>query len=249
MTDNLTNNVLKDIENQHITPRPRWQVITGRTAWWITLMLMSMLGTLAAAATLFQIQAADWPFLWQTDGWVRLFIWSLPYWWLGIVTITAVLAYFAIRHLPRGYRYRVPFVIAGFFIVISLAGWGLHALRFGGRAVNAWGNEFLPFHAAMQAHHQQLWIQPQGGLLAGEVIGTAPDVIMMRDFNGQEWELLAPASTTMPLFKRNERIRIIGDPLPDTATGTPRRFRVKRTAPWEGLPLPPGKAFERKMMR
>jgi hypothetical protein len=237
MSNNLTQEVLHDIEEHGVTPLPHWRVRAGKITWWVVLMLVSALGVFAAAATAFQIQGAGWPLLWHSNAWFSVFMWSLPYWWLLIITVTAVLAYSAVRHLPRGYRYRVPFVVAGFFLTISLLGWALHTWHFSGSTVDAWGRKVLPFHGAMQAHHQQMWIQPQKGLLAGEVIESSDDSMRIRDFSGAQWQLVA--SSSLPIFSPQAQVRVLGEPI-----ATPlrddnvRMFRVRRIEVWKKVRAP-----------
>lgn len=238
---------LKEIQEKNVQPFPRWRVLAVRALWWLALTAVSALGVLAAAATVFQIEAAGWPFLARANNWFSLLIWSVPYWWLVIITITALLAYFAIRHLPRGYRMRVPLVIAGFFLGIGLCGWILHELYWSGEIIDAWGQRILPFQAAMQAHHRQMWVQPQSGILAGEVIGREPNRMFLRDFSGTDWEIIVPASTTLPALTPQQRVRIFGDPLPAAGSAL-RKFRMEGMALWtnRGMVHMPG--HERMMV-
>lgn len=233
MSHDITKKVLEDIKSRDVSPLPHWRIAVGRGAWWIALMLVSALGILAAAATVFQIQRAGWPLFWHTSDWLHLAMWSLPYWWLGILTSTALLAYFAVKHLPRGYRLSVPLVAVGFFLVIGIAGWALHGLYLSGQMVDGWGRKILPFHEVMQRHHQQLWMQPEQGRLAGEVIEGAAAYMLIEDDNGTPWRVIA--SSTLAHFPRNARIRAVGTIVAPQASTTPAVFRAQHIEAWQDM--------------
>jgi hypothetical protein len=231
--------VLERIDQEHVAPRPRWQYTLRNVAFWCLWVLSILLGAAAVAATIFVIENAGWELSPATHESFPLFVLgSLPYLWLGTLALMLVLGYENFRHTKWGYR--TPLVgIMGLSILASFgAGVLLYQVGIGQAVDEGLGNR-LPFHHSAMSRQRVVWMSPDRGLLAGEVMSIADDAsrFQLHAYDGTVWNVSADLLTQgeREILSRFKDVRVVGRFIASTnESGKPELlFEACLVLPWE----------------
>ncbi len=236
--DHLAQRVLGRINDEHLTPRPRWEFLLKNYVFWGLGALAVLLGALAFSATIFEIQNVDWRLFPATHAdFLSFFFAAAPFIWVFALALSILVGYLYVRRTAHGYRYPL-IAIALSAVLLSLAlGSGLYATGFGGEIEEAVGDH-PPFYRPILVEERSWWLAPEKGLLGGEVETVAPGVtsFVLRDFSGQAWSIDTSDLRNRDLvaIAHGGTVRIIGAP----ATSTDSVFHACFVFPWmtRGIP-------------
>lgn len=244
--NDLTQKVLDRIEVERVEPRPAWQFTWKNRLYWLLFALLVILASCSLSALLFSLANAGWEFASVTNDTFGDFFWSvLPSVWIIAAIVVMFLAYENFRHTKNGYR--LPFLTAAGFGVLGIvvAGLALYASGFGQVVDEELGGQ-LPFYQPTFNRQQTMWMQPDRGLLAGEVmdVDTQNASFRIKSFDGQVWSLssadLSPRSRDMLMSKNI--VRVVGIISSVDENGNPV-FKPCFVFPWDvhggRFPSPP----------
>jgi hypothetical protein len=170
----IASSVLSRIEAEHVVPIPRSRFVVKESAVWAMGVFAIVMGSLGVASLIFTARFSEWEYYEATHDTILTFAMDIaPYAWLISLLIFTVLAYEAIRHTKRGYRYPVP--------ALTLAVIG--ASMIGGVAVSATGGgrfadhlaEYVPPYRSLEERKLVVWNKPDRGLIAGIVTDISED--------------------------------------------------------------------------
>ncbi|MFO0764922.1 MAG: hypothetical protein U0487_02655 [Patescibacteria group bacterium] len=242
--DPIADKVIGLIEQEHVTPRPRWQFALKERVLWLAAVLALVLAAAASGVTVFAIANAGFEFYPVTHRSLLPFLADvLPFAWMAIFIAAIYIAYENVRHTGRGYRYSFVLLIVG-GIVIALAG---------GTAVyvSGLGSEFeetvgahIPLHKPTVEQQKQFWNQPENGLLAGEIVDISKDFssVTIKSFDGTVWKVNGEDLRIRDCraLIQSKEIRFVGLPVKHTeANGETSVFHACFAIPWEvrGMPM------------
>ena len=226
----LSENILEEIKEKHIIPKPRWEFLLRDYVIWGMFAVLVIFGSIAFSVLVFMITDHDWD-IYKNLGksfWEFLLM-SLPYFWIVLILAFSVFAWYDLKKTKSGYRYT--------FTKIGLANIGLSILLgtvffysgMGMKIENAFADN-IPFYRAMHpARGISIWENPEKGLLAGEITGFIDDQgFNLRDLKNQDWIINALNSVWPGGVKSSEGmiIRIIGQ---QTGEST---FQASEVRPW-----------------
>src|SRR3989344_2241464 len=192
MQESCCNNVIEKINREAICPIPRWRFMLKYSAVWGLFMGTVLAGSIGVATFLYNfILDSDWDAYRYIDGnvWFH-FVSAFPYAWFGLTLFLLLAAYYNIRGTKYGYRYTALAVIA-LSMVISLIV-GIFAFFFGfGEAVDTALETHFKAYNAITYNKEDVWLRPDKGLLAGQVMETKPQdsKFVLRDFQNNVWEI------------------------------------------------------------
>lgn len=192
-TQDFSQDILAKIEERHMAPRPRWQVVFVRVLWWLMAVVALLLGGLAFASVLFFAREQLWDALASQVGGgdvLRL----VPLFWIMLFLALAYGAYRELRATPRGYRYEASFLVVGVFIGSMTLG-GLVCVA----GYEALPHEFLrdrlPGYETIVPDPPMAWHRPTVGRYAGIVLSTTTQGFVLKDLDGAE-RVIEITSTT-----------------------------------------------------
>lgn len=210
----LSSLVLSRIENEHLTPSARWHFLCKHYAVWLFWVLSIILGAVSVAVMLYVANHARFALYEAThETQLSFFIEVLPYVWIFVFGVMAVVAYFNLRHTRHGYRYSVWQVLLS-SIALSLTG-GVVLQVFGmGILIDAALGRDMPMYPSVERMEMRMWQMPDEGRLVGVFNGMdeTETQYLLLDASNEEWRVEAAELRDVDkrLLSSKSRVRIIG---------------------------------------
>lgn len=186
---NLIQSTLAKIKQEHIAPEPRWKFLARQFGVWMALGLIVLLGALSVSVVYFLLTQLDW----ELPGMMHqnIFFYGLgvfPYFWLFLLGIFSVVAFWGIRKTENGYRFswfKIIFLLVGGILLTGtvLSFIGVNK-RFNGSMMRS-----VPYYANHTITKEKQWMQPELGFLAGTIRNIEANTIALEDLNGQAWKV------------------------------------------------------------
>lgn len=213
-SEDLAHKVLDRIEEEHVVPRPKWQFTVKDRLFWVFWILSIVLGSLLAAALVFSFVNSGWEYRVLTHKNIFGFVWQvLPLIWIIALLGALLLAHENLRHTSRGYRF--PLVsIVGLSLLVTVIGGFLFYVAGAGRVVDEQVGGRIPSYRPVLKRQQQMWSQPEQGLLAGKVLEFDQEqaLLRLRGFDGNLYLINTQdlAEDSNDVLVERESVRVIG---------------------------------------
>jgi hypothetical protein len=228
----LIQDTIKKIENQHITPDPRWKHLIKKYGLWFLFAIILIFGAISLSMAFDNYNSLDqdlYPFMHQ--GRLMYLLSILPYFWIILMAIFLTAAFFGIRKTETGYRYSWPKILLMIVGGIAIFGILMSLFDFGGR-FNSRLTKEVPFYSQhMVVTKESQWMQPAKGFLAGTIISVSGKKLEIKDLNDENWNVSIDGGTLVKPsanISSKEIIKIIGKDLGD------HNFKAQEIRPWQG---------------
>jgi hypothetical protein len=155
------------------------------------------------------------------ENWFTFMVEVLPFIWVIVFGIMALLAVYNIKHTKKGYRYSITTVLAS-SIVLSFAG-GSALQFFGlGYSIDAVLGDQMSMYMSQEKIERQLWQHPQEGRLIGRQVATTlatSSVIVFEDVSGSRWriEIQELHPMDISLLATGKDVRLLGQTMNERA--------------------------------
>ncbi len=113
--EDLSQNILKELESRGTTPKPRWHFLFMRGLFWLLATASVVVGGIAFSV--------GWYVFFDNDGLhvtISNVLQVIPYIWIIVLATFIVCAYFGFRQTRKGYRYSASLVV-GLLLAASIA--------------------------------------------------------------------------------------------------------------------------------
>lgn len=213
--------ILDKIKEQNIQPKKRWEFLFKNYLLWFIFILSIVFGSLASAVTIFMIRHSVWSNLGPNfDPLHRLWL-NLPLFWLIILLLFWLLAWYDFKNTKHGYRYH-PALILLFNIFLSVI-FGLVVYQVGiGQKLEDSFFRRVPFYQQMFKRGGRMMTEPGNGHLPGVVKYITADKVVVEDFSGRIFEI----STSTDQFQVGQRVVLFGH------LDSDNNFSCSRINPW-----------------
>lgn len=185
---NLSDKILEKIKTKHIAPKPRWQFLLQQWLVWIFTSLSIMIGSFSFSVMIFNLVNNDWEFikLLNRSPLQHLFN-TLPYVWIVILILFVGLAYYNARHTKGSYKYQAYWFVIGSIVISMAMGSIFYAFGLAPRVHMA--AQKLPFLKELMHDRDKIWMNIEGGFIAGEVTGMRSGIGMfeLEDLENNFW--------------------------------------------------------------
>jgi hypothetical protein len=210
----LSHLVLQKIENEHVAQVPRWQFTLSEYSVWLLWVLSVCIGAIAFSVIIFFAMHARYaPYEATHDGAFLFFLEVMPYAWVVVFILMAVLAHFNLRHTKRGYKFAVWQILLSSIVVSFMGGALLHTAGMGFK-VDSFIAQRVPFLPTFHTWEARMWQEPQEGRMIGRFVheGTLPGVVTFEDAQGAQWELDTRELNPLDLDRlyKEEMVRVVG---------------------------------------
>ena len=227
---NFSDKIANKIKKENIKPKSKLVFLLKDYFIWSIFGVAIVIGGLAFVVMLFLLTSNDWDIHQHLDKsfWEYLLI-SLPYFWISILVLFLLLAYYNYRHTKEGYRYKTYLIVFGSVIMSIVIGTGLFFLGMGNKIEQIFADN-LPYYNNFTQHRIEMWNQPEKGLLAGEIIEFNDDVLKLKDFKKNIWKINTSDASWRggKVAQLGEQIKIIG------AKQSESEFTAQEIRSWVG---------------
>ena len=230
--NNISNQVLKQIKENKIKPKPRWYFLTKNYFIWSMFGISIILGSLAFSIVLFIIKQLDWDiYHYIGDSFLKTVFISLPYLWLIFLILFIGVAYYNFIHTKRGYRFKFISIILISLIISVTLGTILYSNGLSENLENMF-SEKIPYYNRLVYTCEKQWMQPERGLLAGTIIETGlPDnSFILIDLDNNRWTIHADKTIWKGKLipATGLKIKLIGKLMGNN------NFEAVEIRPWQG---------------
>lgn len=211
----LRDTLLKRIEHEQLSPRPR-AFFQGRECLVWSLWLLSVaVGAFAVAVSLFVMTYSQYELYEAThENFLTFFVEALPYIWFIVFGIMVYVAMYNLRHTKHGYRYPLWMILLSSVVLSLVAGSALQLFGFGYK-VDSFLGQNLDMYMSQNKYEQKLWQVPGEGRLIGRQVLTTvkpAQVVVFEDLTGQRWQMDVSElmERDMQLLASGETVRLLG---------------------------------------
>lgn len=226
----ISEKVIKDIQEQKVSPRPRWYFLFKNYGI-LTLFIFSILcGAIAVSTILFMIVDYDRGVASYLDrSELSDIIVSIPYFWIAILAIFLLFAHYEFKKFYTGYRYEIYKVFLISFALSVIIGTGLY---YGGldSQIDEFFSQKIPFYESLIYNNDDIWTAPAKGLLSGQVFEVGGvDTFTLVDPMGKVWEVIEVKKDKSDFshVKKGFRLKVIGKEVNDNT------FVAEDIKPWK----------------
>ncbi|MDD5464437.1 MAG: hypothetical protein PHP62_04770 [Candidatus Moranbacteria bacterium] len=229
---NLIQDTLAKIEKQHIVPEAKWRYLLKKYGLWLLFIIVLILTAVSFSVAFDNSSSLDWDlYRFMRQNRFAYILSILPYFWIILIGIFLIVAFFEIRRTETGYRYSWFKIF-----LITLGGIGIFGILispFGlGGKLNSKLTKEVPFYGQhMLVTKNSQWTQPEKGFLAGTIVSFSGNELGIDDLNGKDWNIQIDEKTSIRPsvnISKEEMIKIIG------TKQDANNFKADEIRPWSG---------------
>lgn len=223
--------VLAEIKLKHIAPIPRWIFVVKGISLWLLFSVTLVTGGIASAIMVYIFKNNDWDVYDRANGLVQFLLLTMPYLWIIGLIVIIIIARYEFGHTHSGYRYATYMIIGVSVVASVMLGFGFDRIGLAQAMDELFVNN-IPLYPMLSSHNgrEQIWSQPDRGLLSGMVVGKIDDQeLELVDFSGKPWKVLLDDMVIMRIIiplDLDDRIKIIGVNQGEAV------FKAKEIRPW-----------------
>jgi len=214
MENNPAKKIIEKIKQEKIVPESKFFLNWKNYLFWTVWVLTVLLGAIFFSLIILNLLDIH-PMIFRSLGLGKvtfIFFKTAPYLWIILALLTIVSGFYVFRKTKHGYRHSLLFVTSVGVLLISMLGTILHISKINKNI----GNKFFaygPVPRDIAFPEQRRWQSPMEGMLGGEVILVGDDVIELKSFNDDIWEVQYSDDTEMRIRKLKEEmiIEVLGE--------------------------------------
>lgn len=190
----IKEDILKKIEKDEITPKPRWWFVIGHVLLWVFFVLTVIIWALAFGMMLFEVFSSDRELLAfiRSSGVDVRNLSILPYVWISSAIITVVISFFFFRSTSHGYQHETWKMFTALFAISILLGGVLYMSRASEFADKKFQN--IPHYQELREDMRDRILSPDRWVLPGVFVQRDEDVAFRWRW-GEEWVIIFDCMT------------------------------------------------------
>ncbi|MBN2307178.1 hypothetical protein JXD20_04285 [Candidatus Peregrinibacteria bacterium] len=226
----LSTKILEKIRKEKMIPKSRYYFILMHTLLGTAILSSVMIGGIAIAIVIRHLTLTDWELAHQfTGSHIRSALLIAPYIWLIFIGISILLADTLYKHTKKGYRLKLWQLIMT-SVILSFVFGGTFYVTKADKPIEFSLSKKIPSYAEWKIKKAQIFVAPEKGVIAGEIIAIDEDEKMtIVDFKEKKWiiEKGEMRSRNEKPFEVGMQVGIIGE------TTNHEHFKAIRIAPWK----------------
>lgn len=213
MSENLSENVLKKIQENKIAPKAKWQFTLQMWLVRTFFVISIVLGGISFGISFYLLQA-DWSGYERVmpNAW-RFFTSVLPYFWLMSSVLCLVAAHWNFSHSRRGYRFSLEKILA-LNLTLSLLLGALFFFLGLAPVAESWFMSLSPGYRNSMLSRERVWQRPAAGVLAGQIYEVSSGgTFLLVDLDHNRWQVKQDSGTWVGgrfVVQKGEWVRIFG---------------------------------------
>jgi hypothetical protein len=214
--EELSQKILEKINQEKITPKPKWTFLLKDYFFWILGISSLLIGALATSVIVYILVNSNWDLIKHSSQSLSKYVFlSIPYLWVICFLIFIFSAYFNLKNTKKGYRYALATIIIFTFLFSVLMGTIFYGLGLG-HFINKTLTRNIPPYQKLIMKKEKGFNQPERGLILGTIIGT-PDKnhCEILDLEGDNWIINFDKNQPLleNILKEGNQVKIIGTPI------------------------------------
>lgn len=249
--ENLSQEILSNIKEHKITPRPKWEFLFKNYFIWTIGFLALFFGAVSTSLIVFMLRYNEWSSFSRLGGGpVEFLLLVVPIFWIISLAIFIILVYFNFKKTKHGYRYNHLLIVGGAIVLSIILGFGFFALGLGQR-IDALVGRNAPLYDTVINPRMHFWSNPEAGRLSGLVVAQDSEAdFVVVDNNNNEWKVNYVAEEDEKLVAM-KKSGFGDDEVFNIAVGRPVRFIGEKIIDHEFkakelVPFHPGREFFRR---
>lgn len=228
----LSEVVLQRIAEEQVQPVGKAKFLLLNWGIWVAWALTVTIGAISVAVMIFVGGHARFALHEAThDTPLSFFVEVLPYLWVAIFALMAILAYVNMRHTKTGYRYQVTHILVSSLLFSVAGGVVLHI--FGtGHMIDSGIGKRMPLYTSYEKIEERLWQRPEQGRLVGTFVGMdeTETLYIFKDAAHATWTIqtLELRNKDKRLLSSGRAVRVLGT----TTDEVERSFYACGVFPW-----------------
>lgn len=237
--EKISQEVLKQIKQSKINPRPKWFFKFKNYIFWFLFIISVIFGGFSIGTLIYQYenQNSFAAYYHLNNNFLESFFFAIPYFWLIIFLVLITFSIYDYFHTKKGYRYNV-FKIAGLSLLISLI-LGISFFYLGlGKIIDQELNQKVGFYHELNQQKEKVWNQPEKGLIAGTIKEIKSNkLFILEDLSGKSWQINYQNAQIFGRAKIEvgEQIKIVGE------KQDADKFNAQQIRPYAGNSMQKGK--------
>lgn len=223
--------ILEKIETQNIEPTPRWYFQFKNLAFWSVFLVSIFIGSVAFSIILYSVQQTDFVLISHLKhSKMESFLVLLPYFWLILLLVFSLLAFFSFKNFKKAYKYSLVSILS-LSVFLSIILGCLTFISGGAQFLERKFADKIEIYNSIEEKKIQHWMQPDSGFLAGTILEVKIDTLVLEDFNQIKWQIYFKDVFIPPVIEitEGEQIKIMGE---KTKEGY---FVAREIRPWKAF--------------
>lgn len=229
--EDISKKVLKVIREENVKPIPKWHFVLKSSFIWILFGVNLILGVIGTAIIIFLFADNDVVFdaSLVSNIWERLLL-MIPIAWIILTIIFLLVAYYNFKNTEGGYRFTALKIFALNIVIILILGFVVY-ITGGARRINNFFTRYIPHYSSTLDTRAMVWMRPEKGYLAGDIVSIEGKNLALLDLNGKTWNVEFSGAQVKPIVDLavGERIKIIGE------MSSENSFVAFEIRPWNGM--------------
>ncbi len=220
--EQISEQILNEIKQRRLSPRPRWQFLLLNSLWWLAAGLTVVAGGLSLALVINSFNTNDWAWAEYNGGWLSLAIGALPLAWLAAGLGLSLFGEYNLHHTKNAYRWKPIWILLTVLILTSGLAFGLERSGLA-EELDEVLSPNLPSFLLAPTDQEGFWNKPERGLISGKVVEEKPDSVILEDASGKTWQVefeQEPDAPT-PEQRLGKKIKVFG-------SGDAKKFKAKQ---------------------
>lgn len=186
----ISKNILEQIKEEGIKPRPRWQFALISVALIIVLIATITTGGIAMSLILLKLFNLEWDLISFTGDQGRPTILDvLPLVWIALLGLVLLLAVWAFEKTEAGYKYHPMWIVVGSIFISAILGGFLYGTR-GADLFDKLLQENIPPYSDLEKMRALRFHLPEAGILPGRVVEIiSPSTMQLEDLREHVWSI------------------------------------------------------------
>lgn len=219
----LGHKVLDTIKDKQIKPKSHWEFLLKDSAVWILFGLSIFVGSLASSVIIFLLRHDPSVTSLSVHPLKDLML-KIPYFWIVLLVIFLLVAFYNAKHTKHGYRYNSYLIIIISILLSLITGAGIYITRGAEKIENSFYHK-VPAYRQMTDHRGKMFIDPQAGMIAGHITSIKDNMIHVQCFDQKIWAVVLPSEISFDVAT-GMRLRIMGELLDE------ENFEASEIIPW-----------------
>lgn len=223
----ISKKVLDNINTNKLKPIPKYVFALRDIVVAISAILFVLLGIISVSLIAFNIFNQDWDIYKNlNESFVAYLILYIPYLWIILSIIFIIITILNIKKSKNGYKYSSIGVILACIIIPIIAGLVVNESGLGSFIDEYLGTR-LSGYKTVEDKKNDIWNQPENGLLSGEIVSVADETIIIKTNDTMSWTV----EYSQANIKGNANIEI-GTKIKLIGIVEGEIFKVKEIRPW-----------------